>query len=102
MEATRCLFRTRSSPPRDAVEFNEVFGMQISHSALRQKTLRVDVCDTGKSGHEECLVSFSSYVTVKKKKKIMFTNHRGSHGLFVKGHQLLINQLLTRFLSHTV
>uniref|UniRef100_A0AAX7V4V2 WW domain-containing protein n=1 Tax=Astatotilapia calliptera TaxID=8154 RepID=A0AAX7V4V2_ASTCA len=55
VEATRCLFRTRSSPPRDAVEFNEVFGMQISHSALRQKTLRVDVCDTGKSGHEECL-----------------------------------------------
>ncbi|XP_005927950.1 protein KIBRA [Haplochromis burtoni] len=55
VEATRCLFRTCSSPPRDAVEFNEVFGMQISHSALRQKTLRVDVCDTGKSGHEECL-----------------------------------------------
>uniref|UniRef100_A0A669CAX2 WW and C2 domain containing 1 n=1 Tax=Oreochromis niloticus TaxID=8128 RepID=A0A669CAX2_ORENI len=55
MEATRCLFRTRSSPPRDAVEFNEVFGMQISHSSLRQKTLRVDVCDTSKSGHEECL-----------------------------------------------
>lgn len=86
MEATRCLFRTRSSPPRDAVEFNEVFGMQISHSALRQKTLRVDVCDTSKSGHEECLVSFSLYVTVKKI-IIVFTNHRGSYGLlFVKGH----------------
>uniref|UniRef100_A0A3P8SBW4 WW and C2 domain containing 1 n=1 Tax=Amphiprion percula TaxID=161767 RepID=A0A3P8SBW4_AMPPE len=55
VEATRCLFRTRSSLPQDIVEFNEVFGMQISHSALRQKTLRVDVCNTSKSGHEDCL-----------------------------------------------
>uniref|UniRef100_A0A3Q0ST20 WW and C2 domain containing 1 n=1 Tax=Amphilophus citrinellus TaxID=61819 RepID=A0A3Q0ST20_AMPCI len=55
VEATRCLFRTRSSPSQDVMEFNEVFGVEISHSALRQKTLRVDVCDTGKSGHEECL-----------------------------------------------
>ncbi|XP_044078755.1 protein KIBRA isoform X2 [Siniperca chuatsi] len=54
-EATRCLFRTRGSLPQDVVEVNEVFGMQISHSALRQKTLRVDVCNTSKSGHEECL-----------------------------------------------
>lgn len=57
VEATRCLFRTRGSLPQDVVEVNEVFGMQISHSALRQKTLRVDVCVTSKSGHEECLVS---------------------------------------------
>ncbi|XP_023117015.1 protein KIBRA [Amphiprion ocellaris] len=55
VEATRCLFRTRSSLPQDVVEFNEVFGIQISHSALRQKTLRVDVCNTSKSGHEDCL-----------------------------------------------
>lgn len=55
-ETTRCLFRTRGSLPQDVVEFNEVFGMQISHSALRQKTLRVDVCNTRKSGHEDCLV----------------------------------------------
>uniref|UniRef100_A0A8D3DCS6 WW and C2 domain containing 1 n=1 Tax=Scophthalmus maximus TaxID=52904 RepID=A0A8D3DCS6_SCOMX len=55
VETTRCLFRTRGSPPQDAVEVNEVFGMQISHSALRQKTLRVDVCNTSKSGHEDCL-----------------------------------------------
>ncbi|KAM9332189.1 protein KIBRA [Pholidichthys leucotaenia] len=55
VETTRCLFRTRGSAPRDAVEFNEVFGVQISHGALRQKTLRVDVCSTSKSGHEECL-----------------------------------------------
>ncbi|XP_070773258.1 protein KIBRA [Enoplosus armatus] len=55
VEATRCLFRTRGSLPQDVVEVNEVFGMQISHSALRQKTLRVDVCNTSKSGHEECL-----------------------------------------------
>ncbi|KAK2828035.1 hypothetical protein Q5P01_019069 [Channa striata] len=55
VEATRCLFRTRGSLPQDTVEVNEVFGMQISHNALRQKTLRVDVCNTSKSGHEECL-----------------------------------------------
>ncbi|XP_069572620.1 protein KIBRA [Brachyistius frenatus] len=55
VEATRCLFRTRGSLPQDVVEFNEVFGMQISQGALRQKTLRVDVCNTSKSGHEECL-----------------------------------------------
>ncbi|KAL7389860.1 hypothetical protein ABVT39_011192 [Epinephelus coioides] len=55
LEATRCLFRTRGHLPQDVVEVNEVFSMQISHSALRQKTLRVDVCNTSKSGHEECL-----------------------------------------------
>nr|XP_020470823.1 protein KIBRA [Monopterus albus] len=55
VEATRCLFRTRGSLPQDVVEVNEVFSMQISHSALRQKTLRVDVCNTSKSGHEKCL-----------------------------------------------
>ncbi|KAM9846678.1 protein KIBRA [Aulostomus maculatus] len=55
VEATCCLFRTRSSLPQDTMEVNEVFGMQISHSALRQKTLRIDVCNTSKSGHEECL-----------------------------------------------
>ncbi|XP_034033747.1 protein KIBRA [Thalassophryne amazonica] len=55
VEATPCLFRTRGALPQDTVDFNEVFGMQISHSVLRQKTLRVDVCRTSKSGHEECL-----------------------------------------------
>ncbi|CAJ1063319.1 protein KIBRA [Xyrichtys novacula] len=55
VETTCCLFRTRSSLPQEVVEINEVFGMQISHSALRQKTLRVDVCNTSKSGHEDCL-----------------------------------------------
>ncbi|XP_068572751.1 protein KIBRA [Cebidichthys violaceus] len=55
VETTRCLFRTRGSLPQDVVEVNEVFSMQISHSALRQKTLRVDVCNTSKSGHEQCL-----------------------------------------------
>ncbi|KAE8287739.1 Protein KIBRA Kidney and brain protein [Larimichthys crocea] len=55
VETTRCLFRTRGSLPQDVMEVNEVFSMQISHSALRQKTLRVDVCNTSKSRHEECL-----------------------------------------------
>ncbi|XP_061659469.1 protein KIBRA [Syngnathoides biaculeatus] len=55
VETTRCLFRTCAYPPQDIMEFNEVFGMHLSHSALRQKTLRVDVCDTSNSGHERCL-----------------------------------------------
>lgn len=55
VQATRCLFRTRVLPPQDVVAINEVFGMQTSLGALRQKTLRVDICNTGKSGREECL-----------------------------------------------
>ncbi|KAK5622870.1 hypothetical protein CRENBAI_023476 [Crenichthys baileyi] len=55
VRATRCLFRTRGLLPQDVVVINEVFGMQMSHSALRQKTLRVDICNTSKSGNEECL-----------------------------------------------
>ncbi|KAM4726060.1 protein KIBRA [Anableps anableps] len=55
VQATRCLFRTRGLLPQDVVVINEVFGMQMSHSGLRQKTLRVDICNTSKSGNEECL-----------------------------------------------
>uniref|UniRef100_A0A8C6T6D7 WW and C2 domain containing 1 n=1 Tax=Neogobius melanostomus TaxID=47308 RepID=A0A8C6T6D7_9GOBI len=55
VEAARCLFRTRAAVPQELTDFNEVFGMQISHSTLRQKTLRVDVCHTGKAGREEVL-----------------------------------------------
>ncbi|KAJ8348425.1 hypothetical protein SKAU_G00270140 [Synaphobranchus kaupii] len=54
-EATRCLFRTRGAPPQEVVELNEVFGVQVAHNALRQKTLRVDICFSGPSGREECL-----------------------------------------------
>ncbi|XP_066501648.1 protein KIBRA [Hoplias malabaricus] len=54
-EATRCLFRTCGFPPHDTVDLNEVFGVQLSPTALRQKTLRLDVCCTSKSGREECL-----------------------------------------------
>ncbi|XP_030649348.1 protein KIBRA [Chanos chanos] len=54
-ETTHCLFRTRGFPSHDSVEPNEVFGVQLSHTALRQKTLRLDVCTAGKSGREECL-----------------------------------------------
>lgn len=53
--ATPCLFRTRSSLFQEVIDVNEVFGMQISHNALRQKTLRVDVCRNSKSGHEKVL-----------------------------------------------
>lgn len=56
VQATRCLFRTRGLLPQDVVAINEVFGMQTSHNGLRQKTLRVDICNTSKSGHEQCLV----------------------------------------------
>lgn len=55
VEAARCLFRTRAAVPQELTDFNEVFGMQISHNALRQKTLRVDVCHTSKTGREEVL-----------------------------------------------
>uniref|UniRef100_A0A8C7K7A5 WW and C2 domain containing 1 n=1 Tax=Oncorhynchus kisutch TaxID=8019 RepID=A0A8C7K7A5_ONCKI len=54
-ESTCCLFRTRGSLPQDIVEVNEVFGVQMAHNALRQKTLRVDICHTSLSGREECL-----------------------------------------------
>ncbi|XP_054902731.1 protein KIBRA isoform X2 [Poeciliopsis prolifica] len=55
VQATRCLFRTQGLLPQDVLAINEVFGMQTSHNGLRQKTLRVDICNTSKSGHEECL-----------------------------------------------
>uniref|UniRef100_A0A3B5MNT2 WW and C2 domain containing 1 n=1 Tax=Xiphophorus couchianus TaxID=32473 RepID=A0A3B5MNT2_9TELE len=55
IQATCCLFRTRGLLPQDVVAINEVFGMQTSHNGLRQKTLRVDICNTSKSGHEQCL-----------------------------------------------
>lgn len=53
VRAVPCLFRTRGSLPRDTVDFNEVFGMHVSHNALRQKTVRVDICKTSKRGHED-------------------------------------------------
>ncbi|KAG5843254.1 hypothetical protein ANANG_G00148820 [Anguilla anguilla] len=54
-ETARCLFRTRGAPPQEVVELNEVFGVPVAHNALRQKTLRVDVCFTSRTGREECL-----------------------------------------------
>ncbi|XP_053334572.1 protein KIBRA [Clarias gariepinus] len=54
-EATRCLFRTRSSQAQDTLEFNEVFAVQLSPTAFRHKTLRIDVCSTTKSRREDCL-----------------------------------------------
>ncbi|XP_019724585.1 protein KIBRA isoform X3 [Hippocampus comes] len=55
VETTRCLFRTCGCLPQEVVDFNEIFGVQLSHSALRRRTLRVDVCHTDKLGHEQCL-----------------------------------------------
>ncbi|XP_051536997.1 protein KIBRA-like isoform X1 [Myxocyprinus asiaticus] len=54
-EQVRCLFRTRSSLPQDSLELKEAFGLQMSSTALRHKTLRIDICTTSKSGREECL-----------------------------------------------
>ncbi|MBN3298696.1 KIBRA protein, partial [Amia calva] len=54
-ETTSCLFRTKLAFPQDSLQFNEVFGVSVSHSSLRQKTLRVDVCSTKNSVKEECL-----------------------------------------------
>ncbi|MBN3320595.1 KIBRA protein, partial [Atractosteus spatula] len=54
-QTTSCLFRTRASFPQDKLDFSEVFGVSASLGALRQKTLRVDVCRIKTSGREECL-----------------------------------------------
>lgn len=89
VEATRCLFRTRGFPPQEVVQLDEVFGMQISHGALRQKTLRVDVCHTSTSGHEECLVCVKYSV---KEQSIPFLSHNNkacfssSFELYLKVH----------------
>lgn len=58
-ESTSCLFRTRVVEASDNLVYNEVFWVSISYPALRQKTLRVDVCTVDKSHLEECLVSIS-------------------------------------------
>ncbi|NXG35666.1 KIBRA protein, partial [Dromaius novaehollandiae] len=54
-ESTSCLFRTRLVEASDNLVYNEVFWVSISYPALRQKTLRVDVCTVDKSHLEECL-----------------------------------------------
>lgn len=67
-ESTSCLFRTRPVEASDNLVYNEVFWVSISYPALRQKTLRVDVCTVDKSHLEECLVSinlcFNAFVCV--------------------------------------
>lgn len=60
-ESTSCLFRTRPVEASDNLVYNEVFWVSISYPALRQKTLRVDVCTVDKSHLEECLVSINLY-----------------------------------------
>ncbi|NWV00277.1 KIBRA protein, partial [Upupa epops] len=54
-ESTSCLFRTRPVDASDNLVYNEVFWVSISYPALRQKTLRVDVCTVDKTHLEECL-----------------------------------------------
>lgn len=54
-ENASCLFRTKALVVAESVAYNEVFWVTISFSALRQKTLRVDVCSVDKSHREECL-----------------------------------------------
>ncbi|XP_016394529.1 protein KIBRA-like [Sinocyclocheilus rhinocerous] len=54
-EPVRCLFRTHGSLLQEPLEFKEAFSLQMSSAALRQKTLRIDVCTTSKSGREDCL-----------------------------------------------
>lgn len=56
-ESTTCLFRTRPLDASDSLVFNEAFWVSMSYPALRQKTLRVDVCTTDQGHTEECLVS---------------------------------------------
>ncbi|XP_078267438.1 protein KIBRA-like [Rhinoraja longicauda] len=54
-ENASCLFRTKALEVAESVAFNEVFWDTISFSALRQKTLRVDLCSVDKSHREKCL-----------------------------------------------
>uniref|UniRef100_A0A8C1RT46 WW and C2 domain containing 1 n=1 Tax=Cyprinus carpio TaxID=7962 RepID=A0A8C1RT46_CYPCA len=54
-EPVRCLFRTHGALPQEPLEFKEAFSLQMSSTALRQKTLRIDVCSTSKAGREHCL-----------------------------------------------
>uniref|UniRef100_A0A8C1UT86 WW and C2 domain containing 1 n=1 Tax=Cyprinus carpio TaxID=7962 RepID=A0A8C1UT86_CYPCA len=54
-EPVRCLFRTHGALPQEPLEFKEAFSLQMSSTALRQKTLRIDVCSTSKAGREDCL-----------------------------------------------
>lgn len=54
-EPVRCLFRTRGALPQESLEYKEAFGLQMSSTAVRQKTLRIDICSTSKSCCEECL-----------------------------------------------
>ncbi|KAK7143907.1 hypothetical protein R3I93_014920 [Phoxinus phoxinus] len=54
-EPVRCLFRTHGALPEEPLELKEAFSLQMSSTALRQKTLRIDVCTTSKSGREDCL-----------------------------------------------
>uniref|UniRef100_A0A4W3IU35 WW and C2 domain containing 2 n=1 Tax=Callorhinchus milii TaxID=7868 RepID=A0A4W3IU35_CALMI len=51
------LFRTKVQSVAESLVFSEIFRVAIAQSALRQKTLRVDVCSVGKSQTEDCLVS---------------------------------------------
>uniref|UniRef100_A0A4W3GYA0 WW and C2 domain containing 1 n=1 Tax=Callorhinchus milii TaxID=7868 RepID=A0A4W3GYA0_CALMI len=62
-ENTSCLFRTKALAAAENLAYNEVFWVTISFAALRQKTLRVDVCSVVKSHREECLVSYCIFVS---------------------------------------
>ncbi|XP_016347471.1 protein KIBRA [Sinocyclocheilus anshuiensis] len=59
-EPIRCLFRTHGALPQEPLEFKEAFSLQLSSVALRQKTLRIDVCSTSKAGREDCLAGAPS------------------------------------------
>ncbi|NXA32274.1 KIBRA protein, partial [Eudromia elegans] len=54
-ENTSCLFRTKPMEVTEHLAYNEAFWVSISYPALRQKTLRVDVCTVDESHLEECL-----------------------------------------------
>ncbi|XP_067899970.1 protein KIBRA isoform X2 [Heterodontus francisci] len=54
-ENASCLFRTKALVAAESLAYNEVFWITISFTALRQKTLRIDVCSVDKSHREECL-----------------------------------------------
>ncbi|CAH2276897.1 KIBRA [Pelobates cultripes] len=54
-ESTSCLFRTRSMEQSESLTYNEMFLVSVTHAALHQKTLRIDLCTVRSNHREECL-----------------------------------------------
>uniref|UniRef100_A0A8C2K0Q5 WW and C2 domain containing 1 n=1 Tax=Cyprinus carpio TaxID=7962 RepID=A0A8C2K0Q5_CYPCA len=73
-EPVRCLFRTHGALPQEPLEFKEAFSLQMSSTALRQKTLRIDVCSTSKAGREDLMLPKYSHIMVCEYRSGLFSS----------------------------